>query len=73
MVPRKQPRALALGYAQQPSSRGVQFEPGAVLQHSRTPTPPFEHEDEHEHEDDFDAPGEGERGFKTVPGVKTPG
>jgi hypothetical protein len=42
----------------QPATR-VQFRFGAVLHHSATLTPLFEHEDEHEHEDDFDAPGEG--------------
>jgi hypothetical protein len=38
-------------YESQPATR-VQFGPGAVIQHSRTPSPLFE--DEHEHEDDFD-------------------
>jgi hypothetical protein len=38
----------------QPAGR-VQFEAGAVLQPSGTPSPLIE--DEHEHEDDFDAPG----------------
>jgi hypothetical protein len=38
----------------QPATR-VQFAAGAILQHSATPTPLFEHE----HEDDCEVPGEG--------------
>jgi hypothetical protein len=36
----------------QPATR-AQFASGAIIQHSATPIPLFEHEDEHEHEDDW--------------------